>query len=236
MVNSFRKETEMKNLMKRMMVAVAAMLGIGGCTMDANVINEGIGTLTTVCNLLKQFGILTCVMLALCLSGGCSANHAIGDTTDHAGLTVEQTPLGGTTVKFNSNGKASVDEVIYDKKAQTLKVTKLKIDQDAATAAKYDASKIEKTGVAQEWQTHWVQASWAGATSFVHEIAPVLQLLSAGKFVNTSSGFNIEIPNYLTAGKTKTTDASQVQSIIQSLATQAEQLQQATTTQPAKEE
>jgi hypothetical protein len=227
----------MKRMMDKVLMAVAAMFGMGGCTaIDATTVNEGVSTLTTIYAVLKQFGILTCVTLALCLHGGCSANHAIGDTTDHAGLTVEKKPLSGTTVKFNSNGKASVDEVVYDQKTQTLKITKLKIDQDAATAAKYDANKIKETGVAQEWQTHWVQASWAGATSFIHEIAPVLQLLAAGKFVNTSSGFNIEIPNYLTAGKTKTTDASQVQSIIQSLASQASQLQQSTATQPANKE
>jgi hypothetical protein len=171
--------------------------------------------------------------MAVLLVGGCSAGYSLGDRTDHPGLTMKATPFG-KELKFNSNGDAGITSLTYNPKTEEINVTGFRLNQDSATASQYDAEIIEKTGVAQEWQVKWVKESWTGFTAWTHEIVPVLQLLASGKFVNTSSGFNIEVPGYGTLGKTKTTDASQVQAIIQSLATQAAKIEKSTTTQPAQ--
>jgi hypothetical protein len=193
---------------------------------------------------LGVLAVLTVVIVGWCV-GGCSAKHAVGNTTDHAGFEFISNWFE-KRVTYNTNGKTEIDEASYypgngtPTSQPVFKITNFKHEQDSATAAKYDAEKIEKTGVAQEWQVHWVKESWAGFTAWTHEIAPVLQLLASGKFVNTSSGFNIEVPGYGTLGKTKTTDASQVQSIIQSLASQANKYDKTftanQTTQPANKE
>jgi len=57
--------------MKKIMMAMAAMLGICGCTIDANSITSGVSAVKTIFDLLKQFGILACVALALTFNVGC---------------------------------------------------------------------------------------------------------------------------------------------------------------------
>jgi hypothetical protein len=182
--------------------------------------------------IMVSLALLIVAIVVMCV-GGCSANYAVGDRASHAGFKLNANPLS-KSLSYNANGETRIKKLEYDPNNQKVVINEFYHSQDSAEASKYDAAIIEKTGVAQEWQVKWVKESWTGFTAWTHELVPVLQLLASGKFVNTSSGFNIEIPGYGTLGKTKTTDASQVQAIIQRLANQAEKIEKSATTQPTK--
>ncbi len=60
--------------MKRMMAMVCFLIGLGGCTVDSDTITSAVGTVTTIVDLLKKFGVITLIVIAFAV-GGCATMY-----------------------------------------------------------------------------------------------------------------------------------------------------------------
>lgn len=75
--------------MKRMVMWMVAFFGVGGCTMDPTTAATAIGAVTGMVDLLRKFGVLTMIALALVLQGGCAGKT--GSVSDgSSGMAAQQ--------------------------------------------------------------------------------------------------------------------------------------------------